>query len=78
MVQEMWKATPTYTIVFGIHTLRHRAWFSRDEYKQLYEATRQNARDVKGKSWEWAAAQLHDKILFMANTGIRPDEANWL
>ena len=56
----------------------HRAWFSPDEYKQLYEATRQNARDAKGKSWEWAAAQLHDKILFMANTGIRPDEANWL
>lgn len=25
-----------------------------------------------------SAEQLHDKILFMANTGIRPDEANWL
>ena len=24
------------------------------------------------------AEHLHDKILFMANTGIRPDEANWL
>ena len=21
---------------------------------------------------------MHDKVLFMANTGIRPDEANWL
>ena len=56
----------------------HRAWFSPEEYKQLYEATRKNARAAKGKSWQWAAEQLHDKILFMANTGIRPDEANWL
>jgi len=56
----------------------HRAWFSPDEYKQLYTATRANVAAAKGTSWEWAAAQLHDKILFMANTGIRPDEANWL
>ncbi len=56
----------------------HRAWFSPKEYKQLYEATRQNVRDAKGSAHEKVAAQLHDKILFMANTGIRPDEANWL
>ncbi len=56
----------------------HRAWFSPEEYRQLYEATRQNLRASKGKAWEWAAAQLHDKILFLANTGVRPDEANGL
>ena len=56
----------------------HRAWFSPDEYKQLYTATRENARQSKEKPWSWAAAQLHDKVLFLANTGIRPDEANWL
>ena len=58
--------------------ISHRAWFSLDEYKQLYTATRENARLSKDKSWSWAAEQLHDKVLFMANTGIRPDEANWL
>lgn len=56
----------------------HRAWFSKDEYRKLYEATRKNAREKKGERDKRNAAQLHDKILFMANTGIRPDEANWL
>ena len=56
----------------------HRAWFSPEEYKTLYETTRQHAREAKGKSWQWAAEQLHDYVLFMANTGIRPDEANSL
>jgi len=56
----------------------HRAWFSHDEYKSLYEATRKNAREARGKPWHHAAEQLHDKILFMANTGLRPDEANGL
>ena len=46
--------------------------------RQLYTASRENAKAAQGKSWQWAAEQLHDKILFMANTGIRPDEANWL
>ena len=35
----------------------HRAWFSPEEYKQLYEATRQNVRSAKGMRNEWAAAQ---------------------
>lgn len=66
----------------------HRAWFTPDEYKKLYEATRQNIREAKQQRRDtgkagldqriWFAEQLHDKILFMANTGIRPDEANWL
>ena len=44
----------------------------------LYEATRANIKEQKNLRHAWAAAQLHDKVLFMANTGIRPDEANWL
>ena len=56
----------------------HRAWFSPDEYKKLYEYTRKNVQKAKGTQHEHLAAQLHDKILFMANTGIRPDEANCL
>jgi len=66
----------------------HRAWFTPEEYKQLYTATRakvQKAKEAsrKAKNGEEAqqvslAEQLHDKILFLANTGIRPDEANWL
>ena len=56
----------------------HRAWFSLDEYKQLYQATRKNIKTAKSAYHVRMAEQLHDKILFMANTGIRPDEANWL
>lgn len=55
-----------------------RAWFAPDEYKQLYTATRQNIKDANNSYHRAMAEQLHDKILFMANTGIRPDEANWL
>lgn len=56
----------------------HRAWFSPEEYKTLYEASRTRARKNKGNGRQWACEQLHDYILFMANTGLRPDEANTL
>lgn len=56
----------------------HRAWFSPDEYKQLYTATRANIKAQRNKRHRYLAEQLHDKVLFMANTGIRPDEAKWL
>jgi len=56
----------------------HRAWFSPDEYKTLYKATRQNVIDSESESWHRNAAQLHDLILFMANTGVRPDEVKRL
>lgn len=66
----------------------HRAWFTPEEYKQLYQATRakvQKAKQASKKAQEgetarsvWLAEQLHDKVLFLTNTGIRPDEANWL
>ncbi|MBE0614862.1 MAG: site-specific integrase [Burkholderiales bacterium] len=53
----------------------HRAWFSPEEYKQLYEGTRQRASKPPKPRWKWACEQLHDFTLFMVNTGLRPDEA---
>lgn len=56
----------------------HRAWFSPEEYRTLYGATRSNIKTMTNGKHRHLAEQLHDKVLFMANTGIRPDEANWL
>ena len=56
----------------------HRAWFSPEEYKAFYTHTRERAKSKVGTSWEHATAQMHDYVLFMANTGLRPDEANRL
>lgn len=53
----------------------HRAWFSPQEYRQLYMATRQRANHPLKSRWKWQCEQLHDYVLFMANTGLRPDEA---
>ncbi len=55
--------------------IMHRAWFSPEEYKQLYEATRRRAENPPKKRWKLACEQLHDFVLFMVNTGLRPDEA---
>jgi len=55
--------------------ISHRAWFSPDEYKKLYEATRKRAHEPKKKGFNWEAEQLHDFVLFAVNTGLRPDEA---
>ena len=55
--------------------ISHRAWFSPEEYKQLYTATRNRARNPKRDRYKWESEQLHDYVLFMANTGLRPDEA---
>jgi integrase len=55
--------------------ISHRAWFSPEEYRKLYEATRQRALKPKKRRWKWSCEQLHDYVLFMANTGLRPDEA---
>ncbi|MBR0968513.1 site-specific integrase [Bradyrhizobium diazoefficiens] len=60
--------------------ISHRAWFSPEEYKKLYTATRRRADKPlhnRGR-WKWECEQLHDYVLFMANTGLRPDEASRL
>ena len=56
-------------------TIVHRPWFSPAEYKQLYEATRAYARDPFHERDRWNAEQVYDYVLFLANTGLRPDEA---
>jgi integrase len=56
----------------------HRAWFSPEEYKKLYEATRRRAQSPKKERFRWECEQLHDYVLFLANTGLRPDEARRL
>jgi integrase len=56
----------------------HRAWFSAEEYRRLYEATRRRAQNPPNPRWKWECEQLHDYVLFMANTGLRPDEASRL
>jgi integrase len=55
--------------------ISHRAWFSPEEYKKLYEATRKRAQEPKAPRFKWESEQLHDYVLFAANTGLRPDEA---
>jgi integrase len=56
----------------------HRGWFSPEEYRKLYEATRRRAQNPKKQRYAWECEQLHDYVLFMANTGLRPDEAKRL
>lgn len=56
----------------------HRAWFSPEEYKMLYEATRERAKNPKKERYRAVCEDLHDYVLFMANTGLRPDEAGRL
>jgi integrase len=58
--------------------ISHRAWFSPEEYRQLYEATRKRAHEPKLERYKWEGEQLHDYVLFSANTGLRPDEARRL
>ena len=58
--------------------ISHRAWFSAEEYKKLYEATRQRAQEPKKKGFHWEAEQLHDFVLFAVNTGLRPEATAFL
>lgn len=54
--------------------INHRAWFSPDEYQRLYEATGDRAENPKKERWRTACEDLHDYVLIMANSGLRPDE----
>lgn len=58
--------------------IEHRAWFSPQEYRKLYLATRDRIKNPPGplpNRWKWIYEQFHDYVLFMANTGLRPDES---
>lgn len=65
-LSEPYKASPK---------ISHRAWFSPEEYRKLYDATRKRAHEPKNVRFKWECEQLHGFVLFMANTGLRPDEA---
>jgi integrase len=63
--------------------IAHRAWFSPEEYKTLYEHTRKWAKNppksegavrFPKRTHRWGFEQLHDLVLFDGNTGLRPDE----
>lgn len=62
----------------ALSKVSHRAWFSPVEYKQLYEAARERAKNPKRERWRTACEDLLDYILFQVNTGLRPDEAKRL
>jgi len=54
----------------------HRPWFAPEEYSALYRATGAYKNRSTLRDWErWNAEQLHDLVLFLSNTGLRPDEA---
>ncbi|MET4804290.1 site-specific integrase [Bradyrhizobium sp. LB11.1] len=58
--------------------ISHRAWFSPLEYRQLYLAAAKRANDPKKERYRYHGQELYDFIIFMANTGLRPDEAKRL
>ncbi|MEI9996409.1 MAG: hypothetical protein WDM91_17560 [Rhizomicrobium sp.] len=53
----------------------HRPWFSPEEYVAFYKATGEYAKKPFREIDRWAAEQVHDFVLIIANTGLRPDEA---
>lgn len=55
--------------------ISRRAWFSPEEYKVLRTATGERAKNPKNPRWRTACDDLHDYVLFMVNSGLRPDEA---
>jgi integrase len=79
-VRHGWLSTlPDVSAPYAAQTkIVHRPWFSPEEYKLLYETSRENARHPGQRQYQWHAEQLHDFILFMGNTGLRPDEAGHL
>jgi integrase len=72
-------AVPSYKAPYQASSkISHRAWFSLEEYRTLREATKKRAKQPPNPKWKWECEQLHDYILFMSNTGLRPDEARRL
>ncbi|WP_316176357.1 hypothetical protein [Bradyrhizobium sp. SZCCHNRI1073] len=58
--------------------ISHRAWFSPIEYRKLYLAAAERAKNPKKERYRYHGEDLYDFIIFMANTGLRPDEAKRL
>jgi len=60
--------------------VNHRAWFTKEEYKALYTYAAKRAANPPHNRGRWKTENedLHDYVLFMTNTGLRPDEAKRL
>jgi integrase len=56
--------------------ISHRAWFSPEEYELLYKATRERTKNPRHNAHKDDYEDLHDYVLFMVNTGLRPDESH--
>ncbi len=73
------RAVPTVTPRYkSSGKVSHRPWFSPDEYKRLRDATREKAKNPTRERYREHWETLHDYVLFMVNTGLRPDEARRL
>ncbi|CAN5386277.1 hypothetical protein BH10PSE6_BH10PSE6_33260 [soil metagenome] len=58
--------------------VEHRGWFSPVEFERLIKAARKRIDEgIAGRPnrWKWEYEQFHDYVIFMGNTGLRPDEA---
>jgi integrase len=58
--------------------VEHRGWFSPGEYERLMTAARARIETgVGGRPlrWKWEYEQFYDYVIFLGNTGLRPDEA---
>jgi integrase len=53
----------------------HRAWFSPTEYKTLFTTTRDHSENPRDEDRRGGYEELHDCVLFLGNSGLRPDEA---
>jgi integrase len=49
-----------------------------DEYNRFWRATQRRVKNPPKPRWKRSCEQLHDFVLFMGNTGLRPDEARRL
>lgn len=56
----------------------HRAWFSPAEFERFYAAVLARAVNPKRERWRGESEAFHDYVVFMVNTGLRPDEARRL
>lgn len=58
--------------------VEHRGWFSPGEFTRLVAVIQKRAEEGVGgrpNRWKWECEQFRDYVLFMSNTGLRPDEA---
>lgn len=73
------RAVPTVTPRYKASgKVERRAWFTLEEYKSLRDLTRSYAANPSRECYRENWQDLHDYILIMVNTGLRPDEAGRL